>query len=416
MGFAFFAMTAAAVSTAPVTSASQAIPELDSPETALNTVVQKEPVKPTPEPAKKKATVIQEFEPFTGKITGSRVRVRLQPSLEGIIIKELNQGDMVIVTGEVDDFYAVRPEPKSKGFVYRAYVLDNVVEANNVNLRTEPDTTSPILTQLGQGDKVKGTLCPDNNKWLMIDLPETVRFYIAKDYLSNIGDASVYKRTQLRREQVASRLDSLESNIQTELKKAFSEIQLSGYVNDLKAIVAQNQDLPDLADKAQGLIKTVQEQYLQLSLGRTSESQATASKATSSPQIASLPTPAQVPSVEAPQAPRFSSFTLEQQELNLMDQALRAGKIQSKDGFYPEELKTAQEIAGQLVPYERPVKNRPGDFMLVDAKTKVPVAYLYSCQIDLNSFAGQTVRLMVSPRPNHHFALPAFVVLAVKRW
>jgi hypothetical protein len=417
MGFVFFTITAAALASAPVASTSQSVPELDTPVTSVELTSKEESPKPIVVKAAKKQ-ISQSFDAFTGKVTGSRVRVRLQPSLDGVILKELNQGELIIVTGEIDDFYAVKPDPKCKGYIYRAYVLDNIVEANNVNLRLEPDTHSPILTQLGQGDLIKGITSPENTKWLMVDLPDTVRFYIAKDYLANIGDVSLFKRIQQRRQQLSSRLETIESNIQNEMKKSFAEIQLVPYVNDLKVIVAQNQDLPELSDKAQSLIKNIQEQYLQLSLGQSFD----AAKNTTTPsrqeaaqiQVAAL----NVPSLQNQlnDTRRFSSFALDQQESNFLEQALHSGKTENTESFYSEELKNAQEISGQLVPYDRPVKNRPGDFMLVDAKTKVPVAYLYSSRLDLNQFAGQTVHLMVSPRPNHHFALPAYFVLDIKRW
>ena len=418
MGFAFFAITAAALATAPVFSTPQLPSEVDTFDTTTifsgNEETQNTIPTPAPKPIKK--TPSRPFEAFTGKVTGSRVRVRLQPSLDGVILKELKQGEMVVVTGEVDDFYAVKPESECKGYIYRAYVLDNVVEANNVNVRIEPDSHAPILTQMGQGDAVVGVICPENCKWMRIDLPETIRFYMAKDYVTNIGDVTLYKRIQSRRQQLAARLETVETSVQNEMKRPFGDIQLVSYVNDLKTIIAQNQDLPELAEKAQALIKTIQEQYLQLSLGRPLDaSKDAAQPATNEPsssQVAALEPTVNLAS-EPMVAHRFSSFLLEQQEGNLLEQALRTGKAPSKELFYSDELKNAQELMGQLVPYERPVKNRPGDFMLVDTKTKVPMAYLYSCKIDLHQFSGQTLRLIVSPRPNHHFALPAYFVLDV---
>ncbi len=390
-----------------------AVPELDGLDIAAAVVAPEEAPKPiVPKSPKKQLT--QPLEAFTGKVTGSRVRVRLQPSLDGMILKELSQGELLIVTGEVDDFYAVKPESQCKGYIYRAYVLDNIVEANNVNLRLEPDIHAPILTQLGQGDVVKGTICPENNKWLMIDLPDTVRFYIAKDFVANVGDVSLYKRTQMRRQQLVGRLDAIEKNIQQELAKPFAEVQLVPYVNDLKTIVAQNQDLPELSEKAQSLIKTIQEQYLQLSLKRPLEGEKESDRPLEQrheqSQIAAVDTSS------LHDVRHFSSFALDQQENSILNNAFTSGKVDSRETFYLEELRNAQELIGQLVPYDRPVKNRPGDFMLVDAKTKVPIAYLYSNRLDLHQFAGQHVHLMVSPRPNHHFALPAYFVLEVKSW
>jgi hypothetical protein len=396
MGFPLFAILAAAVSGVSVP------PSSESENSSLAASV-------TENPAPKQNRAPKSFESFTGKVTCSRLRVRLQPTLEGIILEEFNQGDMVVATDEVDEFYAIKPDPARKGYIYRAYVLDNVVEANNVNVRLGPDTHTPILCQMSQGDHITGTVCPENNKWLVVDLPETIRFYVAKDYIVNIGDPGLFKRTQARKQQVATRLDVVDRGIQEELAKSFDDIQLVSYVNELKTIVAQNQDLVELASRAQALLKSTQEQYLQLSLGRTS----TAAK---NGQPSTVTTDSKAIAMVTPDLPRrLVSASLEQQEEGFIEQALRSGKVANKQDFYVEALKNAQEIEGQLVPYDRPVKNRPGDFMLVDGKTKVPVAYLYSCSIDLHSLAGQIVHLAVAPRPNHHFALPAYVVLDVQR-
>ena len=387
MGFSLIAILAAAVSGAPLPP-------------------QAEPGVPSEPQVQRPAKTKKAFDSFTGKVTCSRLRVRLQPNLEGTILEELVQGDLVVVTEQVDDFYAVMPDPSRKGYIYRAYVLDNVVEANNVNVRLGPDTHTPIFCQMNQGDRVCGAACPDNNKWLVVDLPETTRFYVAKDYILNIGDPGLYKRTQTRKQQVAARLDAIDKTIQEELAKPFDEIQLVASVNDLKTIAVQEEDLPELASRAQSLLKSTQEQYLQLSLGRTPVAvSAEAPEAAPSKLIAMVP-------LEVPI--KMVSAALQLQEEGLIEQALQAGRAASKEAFYSEALKVSQEIAGQVVPYDRPVRNRPGDFMLVDSKTKVPVAYLYSCTVDLRPFAGQVVRLSVDPRPNHHFALPAYAVLDVQ--
>ena len=157
MGFPLIAVLAAAVSGAPLSP--QAEPGASSPPTV-----------------QQQARAKKDFEPFTGKVICSRLRVRLQPNLEGTILDELIQGDLVVVADQVDDFYAIMPDPVRKGYIYRAYVLDNVVEANNVNIRLGPDTHTPIFCQMNQGDRISGTVCPDNNKWLVVDLPETTRF------------------------------------------------------------------------------------------------------------------------------------------------------------------------------------------------------------------------------------------------
>lgn len=356
-----------------------------------------------PPPSTKPASPSSSFKSFTGKVTKNKVRLRLQPNLDGIILKELSCGDLFIVTGEIDDFYAVKPESTMKGYIFRSYVLDGNVEGNNVNVRSEPDINAVVLTQLHQGTSVNGILCAGNTKWLSIDLPENIRFYVAKNYITNIGDDTVLASIQSRRKQVADRLSAIETSIKNELEKPFSQIQLTSYVNDLKVIISQNHDLSDIAEYAQALIRTTQEQYLALSQGK----QIAESKETPSNQIALQETTSFTAS---PSAHRYISFALEQQEENIVEEAIRTGKCVNKEAFYAQDRDQAEELLGQLVPYERPVKNRPGDFILVNAKTKVPVAYLYSNKVDLLSSAGQNVRLLVSSRPNHYFALPTYFV------
>ena len=92
--------------------------------------------------------------PFTGKIKGSKVRVRLEAGVDSPVLHELNSGDMVVVTGEQNDFYAIRPPKGVKAFVYRTYIIDDVVEGNRVNIRAEPSLEAPVLAQLNKGDKI----------------------------------------------------------------------------------------------------------------------------------------------------------------------------------------------------------------------------------------------------------------------
>jgi hypothetical protein len=44
----------------------------------------------------------------------------------------------------------------------------------------------------------------------------------------------------------------------------------------------------------------------------------------------------------------------------------------------------------------------------------IPVAYLYSTQVNLNTLLGKQVNLQVSPRYNNNFAFPAYFVLGVE--
>ena len=88
------------------------------------------------------------FEAFTGQVAKNRVRMRLNPALDSVIINELSKDDLVVVTNESDEFYEVLPPSQMKGYVFRTYVLDGQVEGSNVNIRLEPDTGSQVVCQV----------------------------------------------------------------------------------------------------------------------------------------------------------------------------------------------------------------------------------------------------------------------------
>lgn len=127
------------------------------------------------------------FTPFSGIVTGSKVRMRAYPTLEAHVVRETAQGEMFAVLGETADYYAILPSKGTKGYVFRTFILDGVVEADRVNVRLYPDIEAPVVGQLSAGNTVISSVSEINNKWLEIDLPENSRFYIAKEYLENKG-------------------------------------------------------------------------------------------------------------------------------------------------------------------------------------------------------------------------------------
>ena len=136
------------------------------------------------------------FEPFTGKISKSKVRLRLQPNYDGQVIQELNQGDIYIILEETEDFFAVKPSSDFKAYVFRTFVLDNVIEGNRVNVRLKPDLDALVIAQMNSGDRVEGTVHSANPKWLEINMPESARFYVAKEYVEKIGDGNYLARLE----------------------------------------------------------------------------------------------------------------------------------------------------------------------------------------------------------------------------
>jgi hypothetical protein len=342
------------------------------------------------------------FASFTGKITKDRVRMRLAPNLDSHIFKELNRDDLVLVVGADDDFYALMPPQNLKSYIYRTYVIDNVVEGTNVNIRLEPDISAPVVAQLNTGDQIAGKVAPQSNKWLQIEPPKGVRFYVAKEFVTKAGDETLFFKYQLREKETKKALQVIENELNQEFEKPFSQIQLNDIALKLQEIIVQNKDLPREVAKAQSLMQRMEQTYLAKSLDMN--------KAKNSPEEAS-----EVVAVteELPENPNWQNPEWQQKEAESIALAIDNQDAEDEASFYEQEQKQAKRLEGVLKTNNRFVKNIPGDFVLVNPKTNLPVAYLYSTKVNLQNHVNKEVLVMASERPNNHFAFPAYFVLEV---
>ncbi len=364
--------------------------------------------------------------PFTGKITRNRVRMRLAPTLDGAVIKELQGNDLVVVTGVLDDFYAVNPPKQTKGYIFRTYVLDGVVEGSHVNVRLEPDIAAPIVCQLNSGEKIAGKIAAQNSKWLEIALPASARFYVAKEFVTRIGDEHLLQAIETRKIASEEKLARLNTAVERELQKPFREIQLEEYTTELHALIADNKDLPKVTERAEGLLQEIQKKYLQKSIANKAEVTKTAcvsdagatskedsqqgsssSHDTEDDTNANPPPPLSMHSIS-------SMLPFQEREKSLLQDALTNKTAASEEQFYAQEEKVAVALSGIVRPYLRPIKNVPGDFILINPKTGVPVAFIYSTKLDLNSLVNKEVTIMAAERENNNFAYPAYFVIATK--
>ena len=368
-------------------------------------------------------------EPFTGKITKSRVRLRLQADLGAPILKEFAKDDLLIITGVVDDFYAVLPNAENKGYIFRTYVLDGVVEGTHVNVRLEPDTGAPVVCQLNSGEKVFGKICQANNKWLEISLPESVRFFVAKEFVNRIGDVHTFYGLEKLKNASEEKLASIEKNMQTELKKSFKDIQLAPFAADLNQIISKNKAFPQQVEKAEALLKTMQETYLEKSIAskntetaKTKNAPANVTNNTvvnndikedSNLESAAKKTVAsEMTRLDAQEAVIVRTpIPWNDLEKKLVQTALENQKVATSNDFYILEQKNAVSMKGIIKPYSRHVKNVPGDYVLIDPISNLPLAYLYSTKVNLQALVGKETQLSLATRPNNNFAFPAYFVL-----
>lgn len=364
------------------------------------------------ESAKEVSQNSENFKSFTGKITRNKVRMRLKPSLEAPILQELSQEDLVIVTGESDEFYAVKPPAEVKAYVFRTFVLDGVVEGNRVNVRLEPDTDAHVISQLNSGDQVVGTISPLNSKWLEISPPESTRFYICKEYVHAIGEPSLFTILTQRREDVDQILETSIIASQSELQKPYEEIRLEEAIINLNKIISQYSDFPSQVSKAKEQINAIQEALLQKKLAYLENKTFHLEREKNLFQTFSEMLAAAPSTKETALAEPHSNDPWVSVEQKLYDVWLAKNPGASLENYYADQQKNALHLSGVVEPYQRPIRNKPGDYILVSKTTKLPVAYLYSTRIDLSTKANQEVSIVALPRPNYDFAFPAYFVFS----
>lgn len=365
----------------------------------------------TPSAAVKEAQ--KPFTAFTGKIVKDKVRMRTQPSLDGQIIRELGKGDMVVVVNETDDFYTVQCPPDLKAYIFRTFVLDNQIEGNHVNVRSLPDLEAPIIAQLNTGDKIDGAISALNNKWFEISPPLSTKFYICKDYVEKLGDASLMATLTRRKEEANLLLEATERISLEEMQKPFPEINLERLSHNCQTLIKDYSDFSEQALKAKELLTKLQEEYLTKKIAYL-ELKASQKAEHFDAQIVSKTLVEQEKTDEKAEDLSSSLAVWLPQEKTLYEQWSEQEFARSVDDFYAEQRSEAITLQGLLESYKLPIKNRPGDYLLVNKSNNLPIAYLYSTKVDLQGIVGKEVTITAVERPNNFFAYPAYFVLAVE--
>ena len=352
------------------------------------------------------------FTAFTGKVKARKVRLRLKPDLDSHIIKELNKSDLLLVVGEKDNFWVVEPPAGVKAYVFRSFVLDNVVEGNHVNVRLQPSLEAPVIGQLNAGEKLhNASISARNNKWLEIAAPTSMRFYVAKDYLEFAGGPDLKEKIDKKRHRVEQLLDDASFISKAELKKSFEEIDLDRLTKSYQSIIDEYSDFPDCVEQAKESLATVQETYAQKRLsyqetiGAVQEEKAAPA---SSKELSSLEAISAQVAKEA--TDRMKLWEPIEESLYLTWTVLNGDK--DIDQFYEEQKVSSVALSGILEAYTAPVKNKPGDFIV--REKDLPVAYVYSTSVNLQDLVGKKVTLRGIERPNNNFAFPAYYILDIE--
>lgn len=347
------------------------------------------------------------FNKFTGKIIGKNVRLRTLPDLESYVVRTLEKNDLLVVVEEKGDFYAVEPSQDTKAYVFRSFILDNVVEGNRVNVRLSPDLEAPIIGHLSTGKRIDGKICEKNNKWLEINPPADTKFYIAKEFIEYAGGPELKAVTDKRRAAVLQILESTNLLTQAEMRKPFEEIAKDRIIKNYQTILNDYKDFPDMTEKAKESLLAFNEKYLERKIAYLETRASHLSPSAISEEVLSL-------NDEERSARAFESLTDRMKIWEPIEESLYLSwtamhRAKGIDDYYADQKLKSVTISGILEAYADPVKNKPGDFVVKERD--VPIAYVYSTHVNLHSLVGKRVNLVATQRPNNSFAFPAFYVL-----
>ncbi len=382
-----------------------------------NVAKEKQIPQATTTPVKKATSLSTEaefssFKPFTGKILGNGVRMRLSPDVESPIVQEISRNELVIVSGEKNDFYAIDAPTDMKVFVFRSFILDNIVEGNRVNVRLAPELNAPIVGYMNTGDRVEGTISDKNHKWLEIAPPKNVRFYIAREYIDKVGGPQLKADRDKKKHDVAKLMEVADLLAQSEMMKSFQEIDYERISESYNTIVRDYADFPTHTDKAKSKLMEVQEAYLQKKLAYLESKASRMSREMAAHGIEQTANTTTEDAATAMSPKERMKIWERVEESHFL--AWAASHHQKKiDDYYEDQKTGAKRISGILESYNDIVKNKPGNFIIRDRD--MPRAYLYSTLINLQNYVGKYVTLVAAPRPNNNFAFPAYFVLEVEQ-
>jgi hypothetical protein len=358
------------------------------------------------QPESTQKSMSSSFKAFTGKVIGNHVRMRTAPDLDSHIVAELLKDDYIVVSAQKGEFYAVEPPANMNAYIFRGFVIDNVVEGERVNVRLSPDREAPVVGHHSTGTKISGKICEENNKWLEISMPQDTRFYVAKEYIEYAGKPEMKIVHDKRKEAARQLFDSTQLLTQKELVKPFHEIDADRITHNYQTIINDYADFSNYVNQSTKALAQFQEDYLQRKIAyleaKASKIGGHATKEDLYHDVSNRFSDEHISPTD-----RMKIWEPVEEALYLSWSAMHHAK--TMDDFYQDQKLKSQTISGILESYKEPIKSRPGDFILTDREA--PIGYVYSTHVNLEDLVGKRVTLIVTPRENNNFAFPAYYVL-----
>jgi hypothetical protein len=382
---------------------------VENPAVAKETkLMQKQKVTTTKEQVVDTKSTFKNYKPFTAKVLGSGVRLRLHPDVESPIVRELEVNDLLVVVGEKNDFYAVEAPSSMNVYIFRSFVLDNVVEGARVNIRLQPELTAPIVGYLTSGEPVNGKISSKNHKWLEFAPPKSVCFYIAKEYLEKMGGPELKEIHDQKMANLSTLIDSANLIAQSEMLKPFDEIDFQKVTTNFQDIINDYAEFPKSITTIKQTLANLQEDYLKKKLSYLEHKALVMSKSMSK----NGENVAVISNGQTALTSRDRMKIWERVEESLFLSWAAQHHNKTMTDYYESQKFKSVKISGIVEAYNDSVKNKPGNYVIRDRS--LPRAYIYSTMVDLHNHVGQYVTLTVSERPNNNFAFPAYFVMDVE--
>lgn len=323
-----------------------------------------------------------------GRICGTKVRLRLQPDLDSPILRQLHADTPVLIGQEVNGFIEVLPSKEDKAYIFRTFILDGRIEGKRVNVRIAPDLKAPVVAQLNHGDRVEGQVSSQSRKWFEINMPESVRFYVWREYIEQISQED-FQSLFAHKTQNSSHITK-EENMELNEEPPEESCEENFLANE--SLLNKNLDENKSSQPPQ---EEISEDFVIAKNSSKRQSQ----------QAVANDTPSKTQ----------SSYTNEkwgQIEETYIKQWLTAHPHLKASDYYTLERMSANVLHGHLERYREDIKDAPGDFVLVLNKNHR--AFIYSPSINLDDFVGQNITILASKRDPGDFAWPAYVVLELQ--
>ena len=280
--------------------------------------------------------------------------MRVQPDVDSRIVQEMNKNDLLTIVGEINDFWVVEAPSNLKAYVFRSFILDNVVEGNRVNVRLEPNLDAPVIAHLNAGDEVDGIVSARNNKWMEISTPAGTRFYVAKQFVEYAGGPEVKVQHENRCAAIEQLFDATSTLSQVEVRKPFEEIDFERVTKGFNTIISSYTDFPEYVEQAKDALALFQEVYLQKQIA-FNESKPVEKAPLNEEKIA-----VEIANVYGQITDKMRMWEPVEESLYLSWQNMNDNR--SLSHFYEEQKLTAVAITGILESYNSPVKKQARRF------------------------------------------------------